>query len=135
MNLRGKNLVSFSLHALLLFACEGCLFGTKHDPRNFWTPDYEARIEEFAVLDKDKKPIWRIRGPGSSTVARIEYGSPPSGFHQEIPTPPQKPRPLVDGEILMISAKTDEAFFEHDGTAIGPDAFRGGVYEWTPRRR
>lgn len=121
------------------FLC-ACFFGCRvlellqWDQRNLLTTSRPARVLAFEVRDARGQPLWRISAATPQLVERIEYGKSPVGFVQTAPPSNAPPRAFVSGEELLIITELDSREFRHSGSAVGANAFAGGVWESIPRQ-
>ena len=93
-----------------------------HHIADFEEPTLVSRLE---LHDDAKNVLWRIEAPSPRRVSSIDYGVVPKGFTQVIPGNGQ-PRPLTEGEALLLIYTTDTGWCRHGGVAVGAAAFRGG---------
>jgi hypothetical protein len=81
--------------------------------------DGSHRVNTFVVLDGRLQVLWKIAAPapGVRSGEHIVYGEVPNGFRQEIPTGEARPRPMAQGEPLIVVIVTPE--YVYRGECVG----------------
>ncbi|MFQ5351282.1 MAG: hypothetical protein ACE5EG_12645, partial [Thermoanaerobaculia bacterium] len=76
------------------------------------------RFSGFELRDAEDRVIWRLVADEPAPVAALFYGEIPAGFRQQAPAEPDRPRPLVLGELLTLRSTTSLRIFHHEGYVV-----------------
>jgi hypothetical protein len=104
------------------------------DETNLLTLTSHDGISTFIVQDARGTTLWRISASPARGASSFRYGEVPTGFRQDVPTPPALPRPLLKGEPVTLTAETPTIVKEHHCEATGPASALCGFYTQGPVR-
>ena len=92
--------------------------------------DGSHRVTTFAVMDGGLETLWKISAPapGVRSAEHVEYGQVPGGFKQEVPAGGAPPRPMVQGEKLIVVIVTPQ--FVYRGECVGAGAAEPRCESW-----
>jgi hypothetical protein len=90
----------------------------------FEVPTAIVRLE---MRDGKGETLWRIDSVQGRKLETLDWGLVPSGYRQIHPAA-GPPRPLREGESLMLVYVTGTDWSRHEGQAVGTSGFLGGFY-------
>jgi len=113
------------LPLLLLLSCE--VMPCRH-AACFADATRASRLELHAACGER---LWAIQVTERAFVTDVDYGVVPKGFRQIYPTH-GKPRPMLQGECIILLWRSDNQFAQHHGAAVSPCVVNFGAWQSGP---
>ena len=88
-------------------------------------------VNRLELRDRSNKVIWRLSGDGRHTITDVDHGRVPPGYSQVFPGK-GTPRPLRNGEELLLLWRSGDHFVRHWGTAGERNSVHYGSWEDMP---